>query len=97
MYDAAMTQLERVHAVMLAGDWMALHEIQDAARSRFGVLDSEAAISARLRDLRAKGHTIARRRRRKTSALREYRMDTPEPGALFETRQTIEQMKRGGA
>lgn len=48
-----MSQYTRVQKV-LAGtpSALALHEIHEAIRIQFGVLDSEAAISARIREIR---------------------------------------------
>jgi len=46
------TQLERVfHAMKTEGRWLALHEIKDAIFARYDHLDSECAISARLREI----------------------------------------------
>lgn len=67
-------QLERVARVMADGLWRTLEEIECATLVRFGKVDSQASISARLRDLRNKfGCTIDRRRR--TKGLHEYRWD----------------------
>jgi len=58
----AECQLGRVYLVMRdATYWLQLHEIGDIILDRFNRMDSHAAISARLRDLRAMGFTVARR------------------------------------
>ena len=79
------TQLEAVRAVMLPdeptwlaapfGPWRTFHEIQVALQAKFHLTASEAAISARLRDLRHPefgAHVVERRIR--TGNLREYRV-----------------------
>ncbi len=48
-----MGQYARVEAVLRkTGKPLALHEIHDEILTRYGVLDSEAAISARIREIR---------------------------------------------
>jgi hypothetical protein len=64
-FDAARLtgQWLRVYSVMKDGKWRTLSEIQLATKPHY---DSEAAISARLRDFRKikwGGHTVNRRRR----------------------------------
>lgn len=59
-------QYKRVWDVMKDGRWMTLAEIKAAVIFNFDHHDSEAAISARLRDFRKKrfgGHRVERRRR----------------------------------
>lgn len=68
------TQHERVRVVMESGRWLALPEIAAATMERWGALDSEAAISARLRDLRKVGRVVECRKRG-AGALREYRLE----------------------
>lgn len=53
----------RVLTVTLDGKWRTLGEIQHDIAARNGVVDPEASISARLRDLRKVGLTVNRRRR----------------------------------
>ncbi|MCG7598383.1 hypothetical protein MHM84_01125 [Halomonas sp. McH1-25] len=85
------TQLGRTYLVLRdATYWMQLHEIAESIQARFQVVDSHAAISARIRDLRRKcGQTIMRRRRTGSTA-DEYRMQggykpAPAPqGDMFE-------------
>lgn len=64
-------QLERVRALMLDGEWRSLPQIRAALGNR----DSEAGLSARLRQLRSCGYLVERRRR--TNALHEYRVVPP--------------------
>ena len=82
------TLLECVRAVMEAGEWLTLAQIQRECDAR-GVHGSEAGISARLRDLRKPQHggrDVDRRRRGEASrGLWEYRL-LPEvmPGTQLE-------------
>ena len=70
------TQLERVKALLLDGNWRTLHEIQAS------VGGSEAGISARCRDLRKErfgGFVVQRRRRgRAEEGLWEYSLQIPQ-------------------
>ncbi|MDV6318778.1 hypothetical protein [Chromohalobacter sp. HP20-39] len=60
--DNPKSQLGRVYLVMRdAPGWLQLHEIGDAILERFERMDSHAAISARIRELRGHGVTIASR------------------------------------
>lgn len=45
-------QMGRVYQIMKNGDWWSLQQIQVESEFRFNAHDSEAAISARLRDFR---------------------------------------------
>ena len=59
------TQLEQVREIMADGQWRTFGQIQAAQRVLYGKQGSEAAISARLRDLRKRehgGHQVERRR-----------------------------------
>jgi len=48
-----MSQYQRVEETLRATlRPLALHQIHEAIRTRYGVLDSEAAISARIREIR---------------------------------------------
>ncbi|MCE8034593.1 hypothetical protein EKK97_13910 [Billgrantia tianxiuensis] len=70
-------QLGRVHMVLRdATYWMQLHEIGEAILSRFQRMDSHAAISARIRELRGLGVTIVSREVPGKGAARphEYRL-----------------------
>jgi len=69
-----LRQLDRVRAVMADGAWHTLPGIAQATRDRFGAMDSEAAVSARLRDLRKEGRVIDRERSAPKSSLYRYRM-----------------------
>lgn len=74
-YDPALdkhrlsSQFRRVWALMIDGKWRSLPEI----RRTLGDRDSEAAISARLRDFRNK-HGMTVDRKRKTAGVFEYRV-----------------------
>jgi hypothetical protein len=64
-------QLARVYALMADGHWRTLRQIAAAAGG------TEAAVSARLRDLRKSkfgGHTVERRRVAGANGLWEYRV-----------------------
>lgn len=73
-FDAAIdgprltSQLEKVREFMADGEWHTLAEIAWAAHG------SEAGVSARLRQLRAMGRLIEKRRRGHRSGLWEYRI-----------------------
>lgn len=69
------TQMQRVEWVMRDGGWRTLGEIAAATRANFGATDTEAAISARLRDLRRPDHGSREvQRRRRSVSLHEYRV-----------------------
>ena len=76
------SQLERVKAVMLSGNWYTLQELQRLCGG------SEAGISARLRDLRKKHHGFIIERERRGDpkrGLHHYRLRKPPPSeTLFE-------------
>lgn len=77
--DNPKAQLGRVYLVLRDADyWLQLHEIGDTILDRFGVQDSHAAVSARLRELRRYGQTIASREVAGKGGTRphEYRMMT---------------------
>ncbi|RKQ97124.1 hypothetical protein C7446_2543 [Kushneria sinocarnis] len=84
--DNANSQLSRTFIVLRDADrWLVLHEIAEAILERFDKLDSHAAISARIRDLRAKGCTIYRRDHRpeiKGVRPAEYRLISIENGEV---------------
>lgn len=61
-------QLCKVRALMLDGQWRTLRQISDA------IGGPEASCSARLRDIRASGMVVERRRVREGGALFEYRV-----------------------
>ena len=67
-------QRGRVVAIIADGQWRTLFEIAHQCRYRFGKTDSEAAISARLRDLRKVqyGQHVVERRKRSAGTY-EYR------------------------
>ena len=73
----ATRQIDRVLAVMDGGVWLTLAEIVADTRRCFDTIDTEAAASARLRDLRKYGHTVERRRRGGAGQLFEYRATPP--------------------
>lgn len=65
-------QLARVYNCMRDGEWRTLNEIKS-----YMLIDSEAGISARLRDLRKSkwgSHTVNRRRREDSNGLFEYQL-----------------------
>ena len=76
--DRLTRQLGRVYAVLSDGRWRTLAEIGAATRALTGQHDTEAAISARCRDLRKRhfgGYVVERRRRgNPASGLHEYRL-----------------------
>lgn len=69
------TQLGRVFAVMRDGQWRALSEIRNEVSRRFGGTDSEAGISARLRDFRKRRFgRLAVERKRRSGGVFVYRL-----------------------
>lgn len=75
------SQAGRVLHVMLDENWHTLWEIHSLSLQRTGTMDSESAISARLRDLRNQyGLTIISRPRRPSQA-HEYRLVVTESKA----------------
>jgi len=73
--DNPACQLGRTYlALSESRSWLMLHELAAEIRKRFDRLDSEAAISARLRDLRRQHGLIVESRRRGDSAAHEYRL-----------------------
>jgi hypothetical protein len=73
-------QRNRVFDVMQFGKWHTLYQIRLEIFECFKVKDSEAAISARLRDFRKEGRTVERRRVSQTTGrLYEYRLVIPQP------------------
>lgn len=68
-------QLARTRAILADGEWWTLPALREASRARYDAQDSEAGLSARIRDLRkAKfgGHRVEHRRR--SDGLWEYRL-----------------------
>lgn len=60
--DNPHNQLGRVYLVLRdADEWLQLHQIGNEILERFELVDSHAAISARIRDLRHFGQVIAHR------------------------------------
>lgn len=71
--DNPASQLGRTYLALAAsGSWLMLHELAAEIRARFDTIDSEAAISARLRDLRRHHGLKVESRRRGNSAAHEY-------------------------
>ncbi|GAB2798966.1 hypothetical protein GCM10027040_27430 [Halomonas shantousis] len=71
----AGSQMGRTYLVLRdATYWMQLHEIAESIQTRFKVMDSHAAVSARIRDLRNQCGLTIMRRRRQGSTADEYRM-----------------------
>ena len=72
-------QSHRVWSVMRSGRWLTFGEIQAAIHAQFKEHDSEAGISARLRDFRKRrfaSHKVLRRRRGDPKkGLFEYRVE----------------------
>lgn len=78
-------QLGRVFECMIDGNWWTLEELQRACHRLRGYVgnDSQAGISARVRDLRKArfgGYTVYRRRR--AVSLWEYQLDLTAPRKL---------------
>ncbi|MGA7887634.1 MAG: hypothetical protein WCA44_18010 [Acidobacteriaceae bacterium] len=67
------SQQKRVEALMADGQWRTLAKIVKEMQRRHGVFCGEAAISARLRDMRRGGWTIERQRVTPKSGLWMYR------------------------
>ncbi len=82
---AGVSQRQRVLSVMSDGEWHTLGNIRESIAQRWPKSDSEAAISARLRDLRKTeygGHNVERRRI--SRSLYEYRIVfKPTQGELW--------------
>lgn len=74
MTAAQMRQVDRVRLIMRLRGWQTLEEIKANVRAMFGTLDTEAAISARLRDLGAV-LPIRKRKREGTRNLWEYELE----------------------
>ena len=60
----AATQLGRVISIMLDGRWRTLRDIERECWQRFGHADTQAAISARLREVGDAGFEKASQQRR---------------------------------
>jgi hypothetical protein len=73
-------QLTRVLAFMLEqGDrWCSLRFIAEGLRRKHGTLFPEASVSARLRELRANGYEVSRKRSTATSGLHVYRVTSSQ-------------------
>ncbi len=71
-------EMARVYEMMRFNDWRTLSEIREGIQERFHKFDSEAGISARLRDFRKRkfgAHTVNRRRRGEASrGIWEYQL-----------------------
>ena len=80
------TQLTAVEDFMVGQEWWrTLFEIRANLKARYGVMASEASISARLRDLRKAKHGSYRVERRKCAkGLWEYRVLEPLPTGQLE-------------
>ncbi len=74
-HDRLSTQMEHVRGVMLTSTgWLTLRELEDTLGY------PQASISARLRQLRAEGHDVQRRRRGNPKlGIWEYRCARREP------------------
>lgn len=72
-------QIKRVYEIMLDRAWHTLQEIEQECLDRYDKYDSQAGISARLRDLRKErfgSHTVERRARGdRKKGLWEYRLE----------------------
>lgn len=77
-------QRAQVEAIMAAGYWHTIPNLQRELKRRFGSLYAETSISARLRGLRRLGYKVESRRTRPGSGLYEYRAQklTPEEIAI---------------
>jgi hypothetical protein len=77
--DRLRSQLARVRRAMADGEWHTLRELGER------LADSDASVSARLRDLRKPkfgGWTVERQRVPGGNGLHRYRL-APPPGQLF--------------
>ncbi len=75
MFDQPTSQLGRTYLALSNADaWLMLHELAAEIRQRYHHMDSEAAISARLRDLRRHHGIDIESRRRGDSPAHEYRL-----------------------
>ena len=75
------SQLDRIrYLTVKGGKWWTLSGLREALRHG-GVGASEAGISARLRELRAEGLTVERRKVHGARGLWEYRVTQPERAA----------------
>jgi DNA polymerase-3 subunit epsilon len=75
------SQLERTKDIMFDGNWRTLSELRIAIEKVFDKHDTEAALSARLRDLRKDkfgAHKVVSRRRKEFSGLWEYKVESNE-------------------
>jgi hypothetical protein len=66
-----MTQKARLMRVLTGSEFLTLYEIQLQCFERFGVHDSETALSARWREL---PESVKQKRRREKCAAWEYRL-----------------------
>lgn len=73
------TQMERVKALMIDGNWRTLNQIAE------WVAGSEAGVSARLRDLRKEGLVVNRERVPGANGLWRYRVVQPIQQFRFES------------
>ncbi|WP_018694238.1 hypothetical protein [Algicola sagamiensis] len=70
------TQKQRVAAVLCSSHFYTLEEAKHEITRRFGKTDTEAAISARFRDLKKTGQfTCYKRKRESYKNLWEYRLE----------------------
>jgi hypothetical protein len=72
MANKPLTQKARLMRVLMGSEFLTLYEIQQQCFERFGVHDSETALSARWRELQ--GVSKLKRRRAKCAAW-EYRLE----------------------
>jgi hypothetical protein len=78
------TSLTAVEHLLQDGQWRTLSSISESLRRDYGIVSSEAGVSARFRDLRKEafgGHAMESRR--VAGGLWEYRMKVPEQWDLF--------------
>jgi hypothetical protein len=71
MSNQSLTQKERLLRILSGGRYLTLYEIQQQCFERFGVHDSETALSARWRELPT---TVKQKRRREKCTAWEYRL-----------------------
>ena len=69
--NKSLTQKERLCRVLSQGRFLTLYEIQQQCFERFGVHDSECALSARWRELPS---SVKQKRRRNKCHAWEYRL-----------------------
>jgi hypothetical protein len=76
--ERLLTQQDRVETIMGDGMPRSLDQLESQVNRRFKTRDTQAAISARLRDMRRRSWIVNRERVAKGSGLFLYRASKPE-------------------